>query len=503
MNQHASIQPAATDPEAGLILVSLQQLQPSGANPRKSFDQEAIAELAASIREQGLLQNLLVKPAGDGRYAIVSGERRFRALSLLASKADWPDRVANIPVKVVAGDDAAAQLAIALIENLQRQDVNPMEEALALRQLQRMDPKTWTTENIARAIGCKIRRVQQLLQLTEKLEPDSQTALREGRINFSQARIIAMAAGKKQKELLKEAIDGHDRAALERELRHGMIPVGKAIFDVGKSGLELVELQKGKLYFRNREAFLQAQHAAARAKAAELRRQWAWARIHKGYFYSGNFASSTDRKKAGCIIEIDEYWGDVKIHTGLVEKPRRGRDGKPAPKNETPDQKKARLEEERQAKAREKAAAACTKDLQAAVVKAPAMAVRLLVFDALTGMCDNAWYLGGLDLPYDAFTAGPASITAIRPMLEKIHGRDAILKRNADPDELWRRLLKVTDGQLLGLLARTCSAQAQVSDDPRSQPPALKSIAASFGVTVPEILLPEPEDRKHSKKGKR
>lgn len=112
--------------EGGVSFVRISLVDPKSDQPRKHFDKEALEELSASIKEHGLLQPILVREYGDDRYQIIAGERRFRASKLAGLE--------EIPVIILNKDDRAAA-EIALIENIQREDLNPIEEALAFRAL--------------------------------------------------------------------------------------------------------------------------------------------------------------------------------------------------------------------------------------------------------------------------------------------------------------------------------------------------------------------------------
>ncbi len=112
--------------EGGSVMLPIGDIEPDRGQPRTKFSEEALAELEASIREFGVLQPLLVRPMSDGSYKIVAGERRWRA----ARRAE----LAEVPVIIKSLTDAEAA-AIALIENLQREDLNPIEEAAGIKKL--------------------------------------------------------------------------------------------------------------------------------------------------------------------------------------------------------------------------------------------------------------------------------------------------------------------------------------------------------------------------------
>lgn len=194
---------AAQAMPAGFALLSLREIIPDPLNPRKHFDKEAIAELAESIARDQLLENLVVRPHplgtvllgldGAGRetrtplFTIVAGERRWRAMQLLADQDRWDDFAPSIPCKIVEIDDAAHR-RIALVENLQRKDLRPIDEAQALKDL--MEVTGQGTAEIAKEIGFTQRFVQQRLQLLGL--PDTvQDQVNAGEVTIEKARAIA------------------------------------------------------------------------------------------------------------------------------------------------------------------------------------------------------------------------------------------------------------------------------------------------------------------------
>lgn len=145
--------PAADDRMATL---PIEKLQPGKYQPRSHMDSERLDELAESIRVQGLIQPIIVRSIGAGRYEIIAGERRWRA----AQRASLRD----VPVVIREIEDSAA-LAMALIENIQREDLNPLEEALALQRL--IDEFSLTHQQAAEAVGRSRASVSNLLRLLE------------------------------------------------------------------------------------------------------------------------------------------------------------------------------------------------------------------------------------------------------------------------------------------------------------------------------------------------
>ena len=153
-------------------------LQPGKYQPRTQMDKESLEELAASIRAQGLMQPILVRPVSMDRYEIIAGERRWRA-SQLAGLAEVPTLIREIP------DEAA--LAMALIENIQRENLNPLEEALGLQRL--VDEFSMTHQQAADAVGRSRPAASNLLRLLQLAKP-VQDMLMAGTIDMGHARAL-------------------------------------------------------------------------------------------------------------------------------------------------------------------------------------------------------------------------------------------------------------------------------------------------------------------------
>lgn len=147
--------------EGSITVLRISLIDPKGDQPRKYFDKEALEELAASIKEHGLLQPILVREGGAGRYQIIAGERRFRASKLAGLE--------EIPAIILDKDDLAAS-EIALIENIQREDLNPIEEALAYRSLR--EDYGLTQEELSDRVGksrSAVANAMRLLALPEEV----------------------------------------------------------------------------------------------------------------------------------------------------------------------------------------------------------------------------------------------------------------------------------------------------------------------------------------------
>ncbi|WP_139556173.1 ParB/RepB/Spo0J family partition protein [Methylotetracoccus oryzae] len=176
----ALLGPAETQPVAGetLRVVPVEALRASPYQPRKDFDPARLQELADSISAQGVVQPILVRASGTFDYEIIAGERRWRAAQL-AGLRDIPVIIRDVP------DQSA--MAIALIENIQREDLNPLEEAEALRRLS--EEFDLTHQQIADAVGRSRATVTNLLRLNE-LHPEVKLLLSAGSLEMGHARAI-------------------------------------------------------------------------------------------------------------------------------------------------------------------------------------------------------------------------------------------------------------------------------------------------------------------------
>lgn len=171
--------PAAEAGQSGLLTLPLTAIVPNPRQPRQAFDDDALAELAHSLREVGLLQPIVVRPMPDGRYEIVAGERRFRA----AGKAN----LTELPAIVRHTEDSQL-LTEALVENIHRADLNPLEEAAAYRQL--LDDFGMTHEALAHRLGRSRSAISNALRLLG-LAPEVQEVVIDGRLSAGHARAIA------------------------------------------------------------------------------------------------------------------------------------------------------------------------------------------------------------------------------------------------------------------------------------------------------------------------
>lgn len=180
----------------GTQTLRIADIEPNRSQPRQHFDESAIAELADSIRQHGLIQPIVVRPFGGG-YQIVAGERRWRACKMLG-KSEVPAIIKDF------SDSETAQ--IALIENVQREDLNPIEEASAYRAL--MDEYNMTQETLSAAVGKSRSAIANSVRLLNFPEPIVEM-IRKRELSAGQAKAIAAAKDEEAMlEIAKAAMDG-------------------------------------------------------------------------------------------------------------------------------------------------------------------------------------------------------------------------------------------------------------------------------------------------------
>lgn len=172
--------PSETSP---LTELPIEQLQRGAYQPRRSFAQDALQSLADSIKAQGILQPIVARPLAGGGFEILSGERRWRAAQLA--------QLANVPVVIKEVSDEAA-IAIGLIENIQREDLNPVEEGLGLKRLQ--DEFGLNQEQVANAVGRSRPAVANLMRLLQ-LEGEALGMLERREIDAGHAKVLLALTG--------------------------------------------------------------------------------------------------------------------------------------------------------------------------------------------------------------------------------------------------------------------------------------------------------------------
>ena len=201
----------------------LDVITPGRYQPRSVFDEEKLSELADSIRSQGVVQPIVVRPVGEGQYELIAGERRWRAAQI-AGIEDIPAVIRDVPDEV--------SVAMALIENIQREDLNPLEEATALRRL--IDDFQMTQQEAADAVGRSRPAVSNLLRLLELMQ-EVKDMIDMRRIEMGHARALLSLDDKLQvqaaREVVRKQLSVRETENLVRRLQQSMKKKGMRRID--------------------------------------------------------------------------------------------------------------------------------------------------------------------------------------------------------------------------------------------------------------------------------
>jgi ParB/RepB/Spo0J family partition protein len=295
-----------------------------GPNYRRSFDDTTIGELADSIATHGLLQNLVVTRPLDpaGAWIIVSGERRWRAIGKLIEDGRWPaERMIPCQLREELCGQAADIRITALIENLQREEVNAMEEAEAYAEIRRLDPERYTTAVIATAIGKTARYVQQRLALAEKLPDDVKAKVREGIISVTQARELTIVAGDVQRQLASMATDNASAETLRTRALASMFDLSLARFDQFDYTGPIHTDDAGGRWAIDRKAAMELQRLWALERKEELKgglleadRYW----LPRNWPTSGGWRLATTADKNPVTLVVMFPDGAIEEHAGMT-----------------------------------------------------------------------------------------------------------------------------------------------------------------------------------------
>lgn len=172
------LKPAVTEAVTSIMRIPVEQIETNPKQPRHDFDEQALKELAASIKIYDIIQPVTVARLPSGKYRLIAGERRFRAAKIAGLK--------DLPAYIRLANDAEL-LELALLENLQRQDLNAMEIALSYKRM--MEELTYTQEQVAERMGKERSTVANYIRLL-KLPPDIQVAVRNGSLSMGHARAL-------------------------------------------------------------------------------------------------------------------------------------------------------------------------------------------------------------------------------------------------------------------------------------------------------------------------
>ncbi len=217
---HSDKHAQSPSPGGAAVSIDVDLIDRGRFQPRRQFDDDKLRELADSIAAQGVIQPVVVRPVGGGRYELIAGERRWRAAQLAG--------LVEVPAVVREADDQAA-MAMGLIENIQRDDLNPLEEAQALLRL--TDEFGLTHQQVAQAVGKSRTTVTNFLRLLE-LNPEVKALVDQRQLEMGHARALLALKGAAQSEAAKRVVakglSVRETEALVRSLANGEVPSKEA-----------------------------------------------------------------------------------------------------------------------------------------------------------------------------------------------------------------------------------------------------------------------------------
>lgn len=462
---------AVAEAELKLELIPMAAITPSPTNPRKTF--AGIEDLAASIEQQGLLQPIVVRPLkADGKFEVVAGERRFRALKHLGRTF--------AQCRVLVADDGKAR-AMQIIENLQREDIGPVEEAEAFKALHDTDPTTWTPQSIAKAVGKTDRFVQQRIAIAGGLLPALKTKLAQGELSIEVARTLAPLPESLQKSLQDHwAVQRNEIDRVRQAITDTAIPLGRAKFDPKLYTGDKIEAGR-KTFALDTAQFKQLQAVEARKVVEKLKADWPDARLvdsTKGWHFAddqwghdqpggyGDKAAprhyTVPKDRCTAIVWVHDD-GNIRQAVGVCshatwKKAAEERAAKSKAGSRSPSSDRHRGETPAEKKARE----AFNEQLNKALVAKPAMALRALLVRTL-----GEWLGGNL----------PAALpTALAKAAASYDGAD-----------MWRAAMQLTPEAVDKALVQLGAANEWSAYEGREPPPLLLAIGKAVGVEPAKI----------------
>lgn len=302
--------------------VSLSALEASTANPRRRIDRKTIEGLAASIRTDGLLHNLVVSPLKGkrGHYSIVSGARRFHALKLLEDRGELPE---DFAVAVEVRDDLSKDqtLRIATVENLQRQNMTPLEEAASLTKLVH---KGVTLDDVVAQTGLSATTIKRRLALNG-LCKEAKALLAKGGLTLSQAEALTLGSDEAQRSILEEIARGDEFSAegIKATQLDDRPTVALAIFPVEQyTGTITTDLfaEDETSYFDDAEQFLTLQKEAVAQLVRHHEASASWVEVTESHHIPDwQYRKASKRQKGGVLINLSPT-GRVEIREGLAKR---------------------------------------------------------------------------------------------------------------------------------------------------------------------------------------
>lgn len=300
--------------------VTLSQLVPCQANPRKLFDAAALEGLAASIRTDGLLHNLVVRPSRGKSFAIVSGERRYRALKLLEERGELPDGF-TVAVEVRTALSKEDSLRLSTVENLQRADLAPLEQTAALTKLLKDGE---TLDDLVAQTGLSATTIKRRLALNG-LCTEAKAALEAKRVSLAQAEALTLGSDEDQRGLLEGIARGRslDADDIKESLLNDRPCVAEALFPVERyTGTMTTDLfaEGESSYFDDGEQFKELQQEAVKALAEHHRAHAAWVEVTQEWrIPDWQYEAAPEGNRGGVLINLSPR-GAVEIREGLVKR---------------------------------------------------------------------------------------------------------------------------------------------------------------------------------------
>lgn len=300
-----------------LKTVPLSALSPSKGNPRRHIDKDAIAGLAESIKTDGVLQNLVVEKCGEGAFRVISGSRRFLALKLL-KRQGVIDGNYKVPVEVRKFGDGDS-LRIATIENVQRSDLAPMDEAEAFA---RMLQSGASIDDVAAKTGLSDQTIRRRVALSDLCEQVKE-AVRSGEVPLGIAEALTLGTHDQQRAVLRDLREGaeFDRESIREMLCAQKPAVSDAIFSVERyTGTLTRDLfaNEETTYFDDVDQFVALQKEAVDVLADKHRQKAAWVDVFNSYGVPWwQYGEARKGKRGGVVINLHPS-GRVEIKKGLV-----------------------------------------------------------------------------------------------------------------------------------------------------------------------------------------
>jgi ParB family chromosome partitioning protein len=298
--------------------VPLSALVASKTNPRRSYEKKDIEGLAQSIKKDGVIHNLTVKPLGDGKYRVVAGQRRFLALQHL-NRTGAIERSYKVPVSFNKKATDQDLDRVATVENVQREALDPIDEAEAFAKLLKGGAKL---EDVSADTGVSSQTIRRRVALAD-LVPELKTAIRAKNVTLSVAEALTLATAEEQRAWLKDLKrnPGLDARYVRSSLLGAKPSAAIAIFDLAKyAGTYTKDLfaEKEATYFDDRDQFLALQKQAVEALAEQYRRSFSWVEINTEHTVSWwQYHEATKREAAGVVIHFAPM-GRVEIRKNLA-----------------------------------------------------------------------------------------------------------------------------------------------------------------------------------------